>query len=294
MHSVKAISALSGVKPETIRSWERRYRILSPERDDGGRRVYSDDDVDRLCLVAELVRAGHAISRLAELDDKELLKLKAHDAPHVDSEEHRAAKELLQAIEDYDPERFRFLVGYALTQFPPVVLADHVLSPTLRSIGNLWEQGKIDVGQEHTLSTIVRQHLLSAMSLIRVSASGPRLAFTTLSGEHHELGALMACYIATAERFDCHYFGPDMPVPDLVRNVKRQKLRGLAVSLVRLSGEISPVDDLVALAGALPEEVELWAGVGAHASELTDLLPARVRAFDAYEPFLRQLRTLLS
>ena len=133
---------------------------------------------------------------------------------------------------------------------------------------------------------------MAAMAFLRVTAAGPRLAFTTLSGEHHELGALMACYIATAERFDCHYFGPDMPVPDLVRNAKRQMLRGLAVSLVRQSGETSPVEDLVALAEALPDDVELWAGVGAHASEVTDRLPARVRTFETFEPFLRQLRAL--
>ena len=293
MHSVKTISALAGVKPETIRSWERRYSILTPARDGGGRRVYSDDDVDRLCLIAELVRSGHAISRLAELGDDELRALKTQDAPHAaESEEQRSARALLKAIEDYDPERFRMLVGATLTQYPPTVLADHVLSPTLRSIGNLWEQGKIDVGQEHTLSGIVRQLMLTAISIMQGSANGPRIAFTTLSGERHELGVLIACYVATAERFNCHYFGPDMPVPDLVRNIKKMDIRGLAVSLVHNTSETDPVEEVIQLARTLPEDVALWAGVGAHAASVTDRLPPRVMTFDAYAPFVRRLRTL--
>ncbi len=295
MHSVKAISALAGVKPETIRSWERRYNILTPARDSNGRRVYSDADVDRLCLIAALVRTGHTISRLAELDDAALRALKTQDEPRAtEGEEQRTARALLKAIEDYDPEWFRILVGSAMTQYPPAVLADNVLSPTLRSIGNLWEQGKIDVGQEHTLSGIMRQHLLSAMAIMQASATGPRIAFTTLSGERHELGALMACYIATAERFNCQYFGPDMPVPDLVRNIKKMEMRGLAVSLVHDVSERDPVEELIALDNALPEDVALWAGIGAHAATVADRLPPRVRVFDAYQPFVRHLKMLVA
>jgi DNA-binding transcriptional MerR regulator len=64
---IGALSGLSGVPAETIRTWERRYDLLSPQRDPSGRRVYRSDDVERLQLIAKLVDAGERVADLAAL-----------------------------------------------------------------------------------------------------------------------------------------------------------------------------------------------------------------------------------
>ena len=48
MYSIKAVSQATGLTVETLRAWERRYRVVVPRRDDMGRRVYGPDDVLRL------------------------------------------------------------------------------------------------------------------------------------------------------------------------------------------------------------------------------------------------------
>ena len=48
MLSITTLARLSGVKQETIRTWERRYGVIQPDRDDRGRRIYSDQDAQRL------------------------------------------------------------------------------------------------------------------------------------------------------------------------------------------------------------------------------------------------------
>lgn len=55
----------TGLRPATIRAWERRYDLLHPRRSAGGQRLYSDDDVDSLVRVLELVERGWAVHAAA-------------------------------------------------------------------------------------------------------------------------------------------------------------------------------------------------------------------------------------
>jgi DNA-binding transcriptional MerR regulator len=69
---IGALSSLSGVPAETIRTWERRYDLLAPQRDASGRRVYRSEDVERLQLIAKLVDAGERVADLAALSNDAL------------------------------------------------------------------------------------------------------------------------------------------------------------------------------------------------------------------------------
>lgn len=69
---IGALSRMSGVPAETIRTWERRYGLLSPERDQRDRRVYAEVDVRRLQLVARLVEQGERVADLARMNDAQL------------------------------------------------------------------------------------------------------------------------------------------------------------------------------------------------------------------------------
>lgn len=79
-YSIKAVAALTGLPASTLRTWERRYRVVAPERTDAGDRRYSQRDLDRLLLVRALVQAGEAIRDVAGLSAADLrLKADMHD-----------------------------------------------------------------------------------------------------------------------------------------------------------------------------------------------------------------------
>ncbi len=63
---------LSGLHPETLRVWERRYVIVGPQRSLGGQRLYSASDVTRLIHIKQLVDLGHAIGVVAALSPSAL------------------------------------------------------------------------------------------------------------------------------------------------------------------------------------------------------------------------------
>jgi hypothetical protein len=64
---IGVVSRLTGIHPETLRMWERRYGLVSPERSPDGNRLYSQQDVRRLMLVKALTDAGHPVGSVALL-----------------------------------------------------------------------------------------------------------------------------------------------------------------------------------------------------------------------------------
>ena len=64
---IRVVARLTGINPVTIRAWERRYRLVRPERTPGGHRLYSRADVERLRAASRLVERGVSISRATHL-----------------------------------------------------------------------------------------------------------------------------------------------------------------------------------------------------------------------------------
>ena len=58
IYSIGAVARLLGVTPATLRTWEDRYGVISPKRSQGGRRLYSRDEVDRLQFIKTKIEEG--------------------------------------------------------------------------------------------------------------------------------------------------------------------------------------------------------------------------------------------
>jgi MerR family transcriptional regulator, heat shock protein HspR len=72
LYSISVTSELTGIPPQTLRLYEQRG-LLTPSRTAGGTRRYSDDDLERLRRVAELVEAGvnlAGIERILALENR--------------------------------------------------------------------------------------------------------------------------------------------------------------------------------------------------------------------------------
>jgi Predicted transcriptional regulators len=70
--SIKDLENFSGIKAHTIRIWEKRYKILEPDRTDSNIRTYSESELKKILNVAYLNRNGLKISKIARLDEDEL------------------------------------------------------------------------------------------------------------------------------------------------------------------------------------------------------------------------------
>jgi DNA-binding transcriptional MerR regulator len=64
---IGAVARELGVAPSTLRSWERRYRIVVPQRGDRGQRLYDSEQIVILRRVLDLVRRGTRTKSAHEL-----------------------------------------------------------------------------------------------------------------------------------------------------------------------------------------------------------------------------------
>lgn len=90
VYGIGAVARLTGIRLESLRAWERRYRVVTPRRSDGNQRLYSREDVTRLQLIKQLVDRGHAVSSVAALSEqvlRERLRLHLGARPEVHPDE---------------------------------------------------------------------------------------------------------------------------------------------------------------------------------------------------------------
>ena len=72
LYTIGTVARLSGVKPDTLRIWERRYGLGASLKSATGRRQYTQSDLDHLQLIAALVAGGSRIGEVAAAPRKTL------------------------------------------------------------------------------------------------------------------------------------------------------------------------------------------------------------------------------
>jgi DNA-binding transcriptional MerR regulator/methylmalonyl-CoA mutase cobalamin-binding subunit len=283
-YPVRLAAGRTGLSPHVLRAWERRYQVVAPGRSEGGQRLYSDLDIERLRLLRRLTDRGHAIGRIATLPLAELERLdqessdaEAGDGRPVEPAQAESARaavdEALQAARRFDAADLRaVLERAAVTQGIPAFL-EEVVAPVVDRIGHGWADGSLTVAQEHMATAVIRGVLGWLLGVFETHGSARqavvarRLVLATPPGQIHEIGALLAAVTAAAEGWTVTYLGPDLPPGDLVGAARRTVADAVGLSLVYDAGEAPLLAALREARAALPDRIPLIVG-GAAASPL--------------------------
>ncbi len=118
-YPLKAAARLTGLSPELIRAWERRYGVVTPIRTPGGTRRYRATDLEHLILVKAAVDRGHRIGEVARLDPAELER-GAAASPMPSSGQ---LQEILSALERLDGAEAQRLLSLQLSVLGPARFA---------------------------------------------------------------------------------------------------------------------------------------------------------------------------
>ena len=294
MYSIKAVSQATGLSIETLRAWERRYRIVEPQRDPSGRRAYRPDDVIRLRKLREATENGHPISRLASLSERELdtilqaAKKSGGSVPPL----QRIGAQMIEAAEDYRPADCDRLLAMALALLPASQVVTDVLAPTMVEVGERWHRGEMSIVQERIISQAVRKQLSSVLDTYGRIADGPVMVLATPSGERHELGILMCALLAASKNVRCHYLGADLPVPEMSHYASRVGADALTVSVLMSEHLNDTLGQLGELASTLPDQIEIWGGGNAITQLAGGRLPRRIKLLDDMNAFEREIALL--
>jgi DNA-binding transcriptional MerR regulator len=252
-----AAARLTGLSPDVLRAWEKRYGVVVPVRTAGGTRRYRASDLERLRLVKAAVDGGHRIGEVARLDADELRRrLELAPAPAAPE---RALEAVIDALARLDAADAELRISLQLAALGPVRFAREFAVPLLEEIGEGWAAARVCIASEHLGSALLRSLLGASLRPTALHRDAPRIVFATPAGERHELGLLIAALTALGAGGSPVYLGPDLPAEELLDAVETASARALAIGIVALP--VAEAERAVrTLRAGLPPAVELWVG----------------------------------
>ena len=271
-HPIGVVAERTGLTPDVLRVWERRYSVVEPGRSAGGQRVYSDADIQRLSLLNRATQGGHGISHVASLSNKRLEELvrgieAAKGRPARDgsssAERHAAVEEALSLTEALDPAGLEVLLKRNVARYGIITFIDSIAAPFLRAVGDRWHAGKLSVSQEHLATAVVQRVVTDTAPLLTGADGHPTIVIATLEGERHANGALMAAATAASEGWRVIYLGADLPAREIAETATRTRARAVGVSIVLAEKKARAVADFKELAKSVsPGTTILIGGTG--------------------------------
>ena len=199
------LSRRSGVSPELLRAWERRYGLLQPTRSAGGLRLYSPGDLARVQAMQRHLADGLAAAEAAALATQ--------TTGHTDREiAIPAAKdELAAALASFDDGDAHAVFDALLARLSIDTLLRDVILPYLHELGERWERGDVSIAQEHFASTLLRGRLLG-LARGWGRGIGPVAVLACAPAEQHDLGLIAFGLALRARGWRIVYLGTDTPV----------------------------------------------------------------------------------
>ena len=263
MYRIGELSRRVGVRPETLRAWERRYALTRPERTGSGYRLYSAADEARVRAMTAFIAQGISAAEAARLarvapegvqrdgmgateagravpqgtaqavplaPDRTGAGASA-SAPVQNPVLAQVAGELLNALAEYDEQSANEMIDSAFARLALDVVVGSLLLPVLAEIGERWSDGRISIGQEHFASELVRGRLLGVargwggeMARLAVLACPP--------GEQHDIG-LIAFGLALRRRgWRIAYLGANTPIATIGDTADQLQSQAVVVAAV--------------------------------------------------------------
>ncbi len=278
-YPVRLVVQRTGLSADVLRAWERRYGAVVPQRTAGGQRVYSDADLARLTLLARLVERGHAIGQIATASDDELIRITERDArlaaplPDAPSVATESGDSLIAAALDatdrLDADALERLLRGAAIRLGVDDMLEQVLAPLLFTIGSLWHQGVLRPANEHLATAVIRRTLGWMMEMVTPAPGAPVVVVGTPAAQQHELGAMIAAAVISAQGAKVLYLGANLPAQEIASAATQSRARAVALSVVYPHDDPAMPEQIALLRAALPAHVGIIAG-GAAAPAYAD------------------------
>jgi MerR family transcriptional regulator, light-induced transcriptional regulator len=259
-YSIKELEKLSGIKAHTIRIWEKRHRIIEPQRTSTNIRFYSDEDLVKIINVSMLNNHGVKISKIANMSFDEINQ-KILDVTSNQTEASAFIEQLVVAMIDLEEDRFDKIIATVVKRFGFERTVTEAIYPFLEKIGVLWLTKNISPAQEHFITNLIRQKIISAIDGLPLSTKHSKKIILFLpERELHELGLLFNYYLAKQAGYKVYYLGQNVPHQDLTAIVATHNPDMLVTSIINPMAN-GPTQYITQLSSQFPNQLILVSGV---------------------------------
>jgi MerR family transcriptional regulator, light-induced transcriptional regulator len=229
-----------GIPTVTIRAWENRYHIITPQRSDGGHRLYNHDEISTLKWLKKQIEQN-------DLKISEAIQLLSRQFPnglHAKQEENKKEQEkrFIQTYENLNDKLYLALfdlntlkanevidLAFSLYHFEEVF--HELLSPVLVRIGAEWESGKITVAQEHFSSELIVQRFTQFFRVLPTNKQLPKVLAFCPEGENHHIGLMLFSLFLRNKGIEVIYLGANTPYQGLSELIKTKNISSVAISI---------------------------------------------------------------
>lgn len=251
----------TGLSADTLRVWERRYGFPAPARDRNGERVYPQDQVEKLRVIRRLIDRGFRPGKIvrSSLEDLRSRVGEAREQGEVCGDV-QAVHEALHLLKSNRLAELRERLAVTALRLGVQRFAIELIEPLNIAVGNAWARGEIGVSEEHLYTEQVQHLLRQAIGSAAQLGQKPTVLLTTLPGEEHQLGLLMAHACLTVEGARCISLGVQTPASEIVRAAGAHRADIVGLSFSQAIKVRSACAMLAELRERVAPTVEIWAG----------------------------------
>lgn len=225
--NLKAVLKETGVSADTLRAWERRYGIPSPQRTPGGHRLYSEHDISMIKWLVARQGEGLSISRAVEMWREQILSGKdpletmpgprpgsfgaqsIYLPPETGLDALRA--QWLAACLNFNETTAEQTLNLAFSLYPLETVSVDLLARGLTEIGMLWFENRASVQQEHFASSLAARRLDALIA----AAPAPGRPHSILIGcppnEWHNFSGMLLTLLLRRRGLNVIYLGANVP-----------------------------------------------------------------------------------
>jgi DNA-binding transcriptional MerR regulator len=202
---MRDVVSLTGINPVTLRAWERRHGLIRPQRTEGGHRLYTARDVQRIRDILRWTSKGLPISKVG---DMLVGQPEASVQPHSAFDDWRAA--VVRATQAFDAQALEGIHGQLFTLMPKATVLREVLMPVWHELASGSAFGQRS--QWLFLDTFLRARLLLRLQMNQPDA--PRVLLAGTEGQA-ELQVLCAGLLLSGEQQRIEVLGCGQPLEEL-------------------------------------------------------------------------------
>jgi DNA-binding transcriptional MerR regulator len=224
---IRTVSALTGINPITLRTWERRYHLIEPVRTPKGHRLYTKEHIAMLTRVVELLERGIPISRITYASITESMDSAATQEQMF---WQRMIKRMSDAVHRFDESILENTYNEALSLYPIETVTHKLLLPMLERLGKRWDSGEGTIAEEHFFGVYLRNKLGARFHHKKRLENAPTFVTACIPGERHEIGLLLFALSAYDHGYRCILLGADIPLNELTGAVNQSGASGIVLS----------------------------------------------------------------
>jgi methanogenic corrinoid protein MtbC1 len=259
--SIGTVARATGLSPDTLRVWQKRYGFPVPRRKGSGHRLYSPADVRRLRRIAEALARGHRPGHVVALSEPRLdllLQQSLRAAASAARPANLAA--LMTLVRDHAGAELTEGLFAEAGRLGPVAFLRDCAAPLIEEVGAAWSRGDLGVAHEHFFSERLSDVLRALRLPFERGHGGPRLVLAAFPGETHGLGLQVAAFLAASAGVQPHVLGTDTPLSEIIAAVRARRPAAVGISISVSTGGVSSRERLEELRRAVPAAIPILVG----------------------------------